>query len=370
MRQSLLARFDDCELSAKFDLESPDFASPPQARGILFHRFAAEALRVMRREREPSIPTEDALAIFYDVLAQRNVPPDDRVSIPLREVATVRTAVIKWAHDNEFDVERIVDIERRLYAVVRYRGADGGERTATLSGQLDVLVADPPDGAIIVDWKVSWGVPPLPRDPEAEPDGKRHLSYGGYFQQRFYALLVLANYPSIQRVQMREFYPLLGAVRAASVNRTDMEHLEQELGALAGRFAEAKATGTWPASPGKHCSFCLRPGDCPIPADSRGHLEGRDAAEAAAARYVVLTEERKRAMESLKGWVDANGPLPVRSAKGRAALGWREGGTGRRTFGVYVPEESDRGSKPPDLTEDLETAVRAEAERHGTTLPE
>jgi hypothetical protein len=39
--------------------------------------------------------------------------------------------------------------------------------------------------AIVLDWKDMWKLPP-----------ETEVGFGGYFQQRFYAYLIFANYPT------------------------------------------------------------------------------------------------------------------------------------------------------------------------------
>src|SRR5919106_2391273 len=158
LRQSLLAKFDDCALSALFELRyAKGWNTHPQARGQAFHRFAAECLRTLRATGEISIPQQEALEILYEVLLQRDVPLEDRIRVPLREIALLRMAVIKFATDNEFTINRILDIERQLRTVVSYPAADGSTVERELTGTLDVLMSDPRveggAGALVIDWK-------------------------------------------------------------------------------------------------------------------------------------------------------------------------------------------------------------------------
>jgi hypothetical protein len=219
---------------------------------------------------------------------------------------------------------------------------------------------NPPDGASLVDWKLTWALPP---EPQGEADPTRHLSYEGYFQQRFYGWLVMRNYPAVQSVTLREVYPLVSGLRKATLLRADLELVERELSILAAEFdARVQAGGEsplWSPSPGKHCSFCPRPGDCPIEAESRGDgaIEDGEQAKRYAAQYVVADQVRKHRVGALKAWVQRSGePVELKSAKGRYVMGWKETPNGRR-FVPFVPEDSDRG---PDRGEpDLEAALRA-----------
>src|SRR4051794_29134153 len=79
IRQSLLASYDNCSLSTLMELEGHAYTNAAQARGILFHRFAAKVLNTLRATGEVKMPTEEAMAILYEVCAQRDVPVGDIV---------------------------------------------------------------------------------------------------------------------------------------------------------------------------------------------------------------------------------------------------------------------------------------------------
>ncbi len=373
LRQSLLGAADNCMLGGLFSiLHEQGWSSHAQARGIVFHRFAAEVLRTLKREGERQMPTEEGMVILREALAQRDVPPEDVVRVPSREQRDLRIDALKFLTDWEWDPRIVMDVERRLFATVRYEAEDGREIERTLTGQLDVLLADPPDGAIVCDWKTGWYVPP--ETPEDRPDADAdHLSYRGWFQQRFYGWLVLRNFPAVQTVTFREVYPRRGEVRNATLRRTDLEHVEHELADLAFQLDRALAGGTdpktnplWRPSPGRHCSWCSKPAACPIEREARGRgaVTDEEAAKRYAAEFVVADRVRKHRAEALKAWVDVFGPVEVKSSKGRYVMGWKETDRGRR-FGVYVPEESDRGPEPADLTADL----LASAEDSAGSLP-
>lgn len=387
VRQSRLRKLDDCALSLKFELEHGDgWSSHPMARGTLMHRAYAEALRTMRRLDEKRIPVAEALEILYEVCRQRGVPPEEVVTVPLREMRDMRMEMIKFAADNRFDVDRIVDIERRLEAVVTYDSPQGlVERTIT--GQLDVLMADPPDGAIVIDHKSSWGLPPA-----GDSEDPSHVSYAGYFQLRTYAFLVFRNYSAVQHLTLREFYPRYSEVREAVIRRDDMEHVEREMSMLVERFDALVASGSesrmWMPTPGAHCQRCSKPGSCPIERESRG--EGAIVTEEDAKRYAAEAVVAQRVLShrraALKARADARGPIPVKDAKGRRVWGHRavkrtvrptqeQAEQARRAgtpvadlyvtktgtrFAQFVPDASDRGPADPQLESAFkEAAARA-----------
>lgn len=156
VRHSILSKFDDCPLSAYFEMRmGQGWSTHPQARGTIFHRFAAEALREMKKQNSEGIPKGTALAILEEMLEQRDIEPSERVRVPLREIPVLRMAAVKFAADNSFTIANVVDVEKRLSAPLAYRDDEGILRERMLTGQLDVLVADPTyeKGAIVIDWK-------------------------------------------------------------------------------------------------------------------------------------------------------------------------------------------------------------------------
>jgi hypothetical protein len=233
-RQSLLSSFDNCALSALFGLEGRDYTNAAQARGIIFHRTAAEILRTLKRTGETKMPVEEALQILYEQSAQRDVPDDEVVIVPSRERRLLRIGVIKLVSANTFRMKRLIAVERRLAASVKYDHPDGG---------------------------------------------------------------------TIERV-------ILPDERAAQ-------------GGLA-TPAEAKRAG---------------------------------------AQYVVAKQVGSQLHEACKTWVNTYGPLDVKSAKGRYQLRWKANKTGGgRTFGMFIPDDSDRGPKDPNLEAAFaDVAARAKA---------
>jgi hypothetical protein len=377
LRQSLLAKLDDCPLSAFFELRySQGWGTHPQARGTLFHRFAAECLRTMRKQEYETIPVAEALEILYEVVRQRNVPPEDIVRAPLWAMKDLRMAAIKFAKDNRFTTSRLIDVERRFEHPLTY-DSDAGPVTRLLSGQVDALLFDPPSGAIVLDWKDTWGLPPEPEDaPETAEDELKGISYHGYFQQRFYGWLVMREFPNVQQVTLREFYVRKTIVRKATLSRDDLEHVERELAVLAEAFDrtmmdgapprpfQLATIGRWHPQPGRHCGFCAATRECPIEEDARIEVGAPPASVASAERIgaelEVVNEVRARLIRSAKAWVETCGrPIKVRWSKGRRVLGWRVTTRGRR-FQSYTPDASDRGTHTADaqLQDAMKEATR------------
>lgn len=381
LRQSRLASFDSCRLLARFEIEGVQFSNAAQARGVLFHRYAGEVLRTLKRTGETKIATEDALAILYEVVEQRQrwneatggfeaIPDAEVVWCPAPERRLLRILALKFA-GYPFRMERLWSVERRLTTTVRYvHHATGEQIERVITGQPDAVLGDPPDGAVILDWKTARQPPPK-GDQGDHHDDPEHVSYMGYFQQRAYGLLVLRNYPGVQKVTLREFYVLPGEARYATVYRSDEEHLERELGALAGLVDRALEGGhkskLWQPTPGKHCGLCPRPSSCPIEADVRAHVGdgskgGGIASKAHAAKlageYVVAKEVAANLHGALRAWVDVHGPIGVKSSKGRAELRWKSQRNGR-VFGLHVPDPS--AVEPVD--DRIEDAFAEAAER-------
>lgn len=385
LRQSLLSLYDDCNLSAFFELEyARGWSTHPQARGTLFHRFAAECLRTMQRQQMQRISVTEARAILIEVCEQRGMEARDIVRMPLRMMPELRMAVDKFARDNSFSVNKIVDIERRMEVPLTYRTDQGELVERVMTGQLDALLWDAPDGAIVLDWKDTWGLPPEPKNEPAgvyDDEELKGLSYHGYFQQRFYGWLVMRSFSNVNKVTLREFYVRKTKVRKATLHRHQLPAVEDELRILAEAFDRAVTQGSpmkllqgdedgyvdidslgfWKPSPGKHCGFCVRAPWCPIEEDARvsagAAATSEESARKWAARMQVAERIKEQAVTACKGWVETGGaPIPVKWSKGRRVLGWYETKNGRR-FGFYTPDDSDRGGHA-DFDEQLKKAMR------------
>lgn len=345
VRQSLLSAFDACALEAKFDLDyRHGWTTPPQARGRIFHRFAAKALEAMASMDEDSIPVDAALAILHEVLRQDDVDREcpvcgtaeikpgmddgyrtcgeghrfetEFVNIPMSEVKDLYWIVKKWAHDNTFEIDKLADVEKRLHATVRYVvNGIGTERV--LTGQLDALLTEGEfdERAIVLDWKDTFGMP-----------GPSDVSFEGYFQQRFYAWLVMKNYKHVESVTLREFYVRFSEPREATIFRTDLDDIEAELAALVERFDRSVEEELWIPTPGKHCSYCPRPTACPIPKFARGagRIADDDDAADRAKQLLVADAIVKQNKEALAVWASRNGPIEIKDAKGVRVWGHRE----------------------------------------------
>lgn len=349
LRQSRLATFDRCALSSFFEEEYMNgWSSHAQARGTIFHRFAAKALTVMEQLGETTIPTDAAVTLLDECLRQADIDQrcptpfcgemivkrengriicpkghdhrSDFVNLPMEEIQDLRWVVVKWANDMQFDIENLVDVEQRLLAEITYPDGFGGSIPRVLTGQLDALFVSPgevrgEDEFVVIDWKDSWGLP-----------GPAGVGFDGYFQQRFYAWLVFKNYPSAQRVTLREVYVRFSEPREATVWRSDIDDVEAELSALAERFDAAHENSNFPATPGHHCQFCPRPTACPIFPGVRG--EGMITDPQTAARVgrelTVAKAAIKDRTAALSAYTSVHGPQEVSSHKGRRVWGHKQ----------------------------------------------
>lgn len=392
-RQSLLADHDNCALATLWRLEgmeafphlraapaSSPWNSAEQARGILFHRTMAEILQTLYATGNDTIEVAEALEILYEVSAQRDVEPLEIVYLPARQRRILRICVVLavWEpstrQPRRWSMERLISVERRLWAEVSYPRAEGGTVTRAITGQPDAVIGDPPDGVVVLDWKTTPKAPAKPPESKRDHNGAfpgdavpDNVSYLGYFQQRVYALLLFADMPTIDRVTLREWYPLEepgNRVRSATVYRADLERIERELSIGVEMLDRAIAGGSksdlWKPTPGKHCTYCPRPGSCPIPKEERreGAISSKVDEAAYAAEFVVADEVRTRRRLACKARHEATGePIPVKTAKGRAEL--RNGPSG---FGLYVPAQSDRGPDDPDLAHSFTEAAQRKRE--------
>jgi hypothetical protein len=74
LRQSTLATFDRCGLSAKFENEyQRGWSSHDQMRGRVFHRVAARCIELMADIDEPTIPVDVALSVLEEEIRMAGV---------------------------------------------------------------------------------------------------------------------------------------------------------------------------------------------------------------------------------------------------------------------------------------------------------
>lgn len=348
LRQSYLSSFDRCGLTTKFDLMyRRGWDAHHQARGVIFHRVAARCLREMAVQGERKIEIDVAKAILHEVLRQDDIdrqcpdcfstkirpgisPDGNRLcgdcgavfeteltNIPMSEIKDLYWTTIKWAHENSFDTENLYSTEERYRATLSYPNPHGGVVERVLTGQLDALfLYEYENRATVLDWKDTWALP-----------GPTDLSFGGYFQQRFYGWLVMKNFKQIDSVTLREFYERYSEGREATVTRDQLDDIEAELSALAERFDRAAEEDVYRPSPGNHCSFCVAPTQCPILKEGRmqGRIVDMEDAKRKAGQLIVAEEITKDLRASLRAFADASptGQIPLKSVKEPKVMGFR-----------------------------------------------
>lgn len=374
IRQSTLSTYDSCALSAKFEADyRAGWSTHPQARGSVFHRVAAECMKAMHSQNETTIPVDAALAILHEQLRQDDVDrvcpacasrkirpgikdgmrtceackhrfPTQLMNLPMREVKDLYWVVIKFAHENAWDIGNLVDVEHRLSAKVAYPNPAGGVVERVVTGQLDAVFLEADDHAVVVDYKDTWALP-TPTE----------VSFEGYFQQRCYALLLFANYRTLERVTLREFYVRFSEPRETTIWREQLDSVEQEFSALVERFDRSVHDNAYTPTPGNHCSWCMRASACPILPEARAEGRIRTAAEAErmARQLVVADAVSGQARGALRAYAAVKGPIPIKDAKGKRVLGFRE---------------TERVERPTQ--EKLEAAIREAGGAEGLRMSE
>lgn len=340
LRQSLLRTFDQCPQQAVWTTESPaGWSTPAQALGTAFHSVAEAILATMQEhgrsvnehgevEEVQQLSTQEAVEIAYEVLARPGTP-----HLSGEQVESLVGMVIGFC-DVKWQPSHIIGMEERLFADVT--GPDGVARTVT--GQPDVLMADPPGGAICVDFKSGRGKPKQPRnpdDPEAwkKDHGRAYLSERGHFQLDVYGMLILRTFPNLDRVTLRELHVRWGETREAVLTRDEMEHVERRVGLQLMRL-EQTLTGVIDVEPrpGVWCHHCPRRSECPVPWEERleGAVDGNIVEMAE--RYTIACEVRDHHTPAIKAWLDEQDVKAVEIGGG--IVGWDREGSGRK-FGTH-----------------------------------
>lgn len=346
-RQSLLRSFEVCPRRALHEIQLPEDLSVGNVEasadlGSATHAVFNEILETMRRHGEAQISTQEGIEVMYEVIAKSDfVLPASEFDDLIRFTLSF-CSYYTWPRP-------AMALEKRL--TLDLVCPDG--KTRTLTGQPDVIIADPPDGLVVVDFKTGQGKPKSPRamPEQGEPIiGKEYLSDHGTFQLKVYGLLALREYPSAQRVTLREAWIRFGERREAVLGRDELEHVEREVALKMMQLDRAIDEGPDSASkltnprPGKQClRGCPVKRSCPVPAEQRGlgALDSTASADAEAARFVVVDALRQEQRDALKAYHEETKYAP-QVGDGRVVR-WKEAiETGRsRAFGVHDPAVVD-----------------------------
>lgn len=338
IRQSAAKVYDQCPKRAVDEATRTfnDYSHGPAALDTAFHMFMEEFLRTLHRQGEQAMPTEEAVNVMREVIAHADCP---HLSVDQQRDLVI---LVLQAAQRTWPAQRLFALEERLYATVPC--PDGKDRQIT--GKPDAIFADPPKGAVCLDYKVSWAVPPSPRDGDFTRDhGRPYLSERGTFQLDTNGLLIMRNFPAIKRVILREYFPRLDEIREATLEAAELEHVEQRLGVIVMRFEQSLGGALEPEPrPGKWCSHCPISRECPVPQDDRepGVLDSPEAADAEAARWQVVSELDDDMRKALRNFHEETGYAP-RVGDGRVAR-WDppiKKGEGKRKFGLFPAVETE-----------------------------
>lgn len=346
-RQSILATWSRCTLSALFEIQIGERHAHELARGTLAHRAVAEILKTLWRTGERQMPPLDGIQVLEEVLAQVGLPSAEVLVIPSEERRHLRKFVSRFCEDWEWEPAAFVAIERRLSMPITC--PDGVVRI--LTGQPDILTRGAPDELVVHDAKSGYGPPKTPRsDDPKEP--RAYLTARGHYQLDGYGLLGMTHYPRAQRASLREYHPLAPEerqVREAELRRENLAEVEHLIGAdlmnLERALTEGEDSGIWKPTPGVQCNWCLKRSACPRAAETRGVGRIQDAGVALelAGTLEAVTPYRTEVREALQAWVDVHGPIDLGDGR---VLGWHvPEGKKARKFEEHYPHD---GTQRPE----------------------
>jgi RecB family exonuclease len=300
LRQTRLARFDNCPHSLFLDLKYKGGpASIATDRGSAFHLFMQKATELMIEQGEPTMPAEMGRELADAVMAENL----DFV-LPTAEQDAIRLMAWNWASATVIDLDAIVGVEVPLEMEL------GG---FTVTGRIDRVEAF--DSILVLrDAKTSLNI----RKSEDVQRGFQGMLYGLLAlegAQRETGLRLGAGITDIQFIEEYPRYrsdegPLIQ--REGLWNRTELLaefkfSLERNLAALERSFE----TGEWPARDGSWCSICPAQSECPLPARLREveQIETAQDAQDAFSRKLALDAEGRRLQAGMRGWVQENGAI-------------------------------------------------------------
>jgi hypothetical protein len=314
--------------------EPAGFVGSSADLGSAFHAISATIRQTLQDADEPQMATEECVVIAREVLANGSwvlTADDYRWLIQM---------VLSFA-DYQWPVDRFLAIERRL--AIDIPCPDGELRTFT--GTPDLVMADPPNGLIVVDDKTGLAKPRTPKELPPEGEAIRGIDYlheGGYFQLVGYGTMLMLLKPRVQYVILREQnYRWNGPPREAVLARGDLEHTAPYLGLVMMQLDTALREGEdhelAKPRPGAHCtSRCPVARSCPVPQEQRGLgvLTTPEDAMLEADRWVVIRALDKQMRESLKAHHEATEQfIPVAGG----FLGWHDKPSGGREFAIKEP---------------------------------
>lgn len=329
-------------------------------RGSLLHAAIAEVLRTLWRANERRFErTEEAVVILRETAAHGPwvITPDDMFGARNADGTSARSGLVQMISSfaqEEWPVSRFMIIEgaQRPFQGEGRMTADipcpDGE-VRTLSGAPDLVIADPPNGALIIDHKQGMARPVQPREPIPEGQPIRGVQYltdpqGDYFQLCGYAVLVMTAFPAVKVVTGRERnWRWMGPWREVTIRREDLEHILPYLGTTMMQYDKGmrEGEGSELAQPraGKQCATrCSVKHSCQIPAEARGlgAIDSEAAADEMTRRWRVIRALEPDMRKAIKHWNEETGHCPD-AGSGQVAR-WN-GEKGDRKFGFFDPAE-------------------------------
>lgn len=297
------------------------------------------------------MPIELGMEILADVLAQHDVSAEEFIPLSMEEMRWTRVLMTKWCEHTTIDARRVVEAEKRFFADLRLKTGE----VVPITGQLDLLLTDPPHGLVIVDYKSGWARPKDPRnEAEAEREGGG-LTELGWAQNLIYCFLLFENFPTIDYVIFREVHVMWGKERRAKTERWEMnERLRDLLVAKVTQLhlavREGPESARWTPSAGVHCALCARPQACPIMDDEDIDVSTPRGRQLVAQEWIVAGAARSHRTKILHGLIDQHGPVEIPHVEGRKAVGWKYEENGRRMgiMDVGDVEESPYDEKLAD----------------------
>lgn len=346
-RQSTLRALEVCPRRTRVALETGDvitgWTGGSTTLGTIFHMFVFAYMETLKKpdvRPAKNMATEDAVNVAREVYAGCPWVLD------AEEYESYIGMVVRFC-EFEWDVGRILYQEEPMR--VDLPCPDGEVRT--LKGAPDLIMADPPYGVIIYDWKTGKGQPKSPKKVEedgAPVEGKHYLSDVGKYQRRVYGTLALHKIPTARYAILWEV-PMRFAKhgpRYARLDRSELEHVEpwiaDHMMKLDRGLREGPGSDVWEAKPGSQCfPHCEAARGCPVPPGLRGvgAIDSQTAANVEARRFVRGKAMYQQAAERLKAWQEAGYPPGRPNDREEVRWGpepdaWREKGNGRK-WGVH-----------------------------------
>ncbi len=404
-RQSLLRDFETCPRRALHSLAIPNDLSVGNVGSSADLGSASHAVLIAiintlrqhgtsldehgRRVAVEQLSTQEGIEVMYETLAAGEwvLTAEDR--------ADLRGFVLTFCSEKKYRWQpgRILATERRLHLDIVC--PDG--KTRRLTGQPDVILADPPDSLIIVDFKTGRGQPSNPRPrcqvcgewasnaahghggshrftppPDDAPIvGRQYLD--STYQLDIYGLLALRGVDEdghrlsarARQATLREAWMRFGELREATLTVDELEHVEREVAVQMMLLDRAIDEGPDSGSkltnprPGKQCSrACPVLLSCPIDHEQRGDegaITSPEEADELVKAWVKAKADYQALGKRVKAWHDVTGHCPE-VGDGTVAR-WKAKASGKgRDFGVFEPEviELDDGRYIEQWTAELE----------------